>query len=111
MTVIEQGGSLLSNAVERGVVVEAKVTSVNDVVGSCVACEFVQRSKIACPITSMSFPLGKLHCLLTSHVGDTENSGATSLHHATLVREKWRRSGDGARCLSGSAVGDVGLAV
>ena len=111
MVAVERGGSLLSNAVERRVVVETEVASVDDVVGSCVACEFVQRSKVACPVASVSFPPSRLHYMLTSHVGDTENSGATSLHHATLVREKWRRSGDGARCLSGSAVGDVGLAV
>lgn len=42
MRVVERGSSLLSDAVERGVVVETKVTGVNDVVGSRVACEFVQ---------------------------------------------------------------------
>lgn len=52
-----------------------------------------------------------MRLLLTSHIGDTEDSGAASLDHATLVREEWRRSGDRAGCLSGSAVWDVGLAV
>ena len=48
--------SLLSDAVERSVVVEAKVTGVDDVVGSCVAGEFVQGSEIAYSITSASIP-------------------------------------------------------
>lgn len=40
--VVERGSSLLSDAIEGSVVVETKVTGVNDVVGSRVACEFVQ---------------------------------------------------------------------
>jgi hypothetical protein len=75
---IGHGGSLLSDAIKRGIVVEAKVTGVNDVVGSCVACEFVQGSEIACLICSVSVP--------------SSSSVALSAHLARRrYRGLWRR--------------------
>jgi hypothetical protein len=63
---IGHASSLLSDAIKRGVVVEAKVTGVNDVVGSCVACEFVQGSEIAYLIRSVSLPSSSI--ALSAHL-------------------------------------------
>lgn len=38
---------LFGDAVEGGIIIEAKVTGVDDVVGSGLACEIIQRSEVS----------------------------------------------------------------
>ena len=78
--VVERSSSLLGDAIEGGVVVETKVTGVNDVVGSCGACEFIQRSKIAWLIRSAS---------LSSRSSARVCSPRTSAIHRTLAPPAW----------------------
>lgn len=45
---------LFCNALERGVVVEAKVTGVDDEVSSCLTGELIQGTEVACVVTLVS---------------------------------------------------------
>lgn len=93
--------SLVCNSLERSVIVETKVTGVNDVVGAGLLRKLVKRLQVACftgPINTVSL-CQENHCrdIITSHVCNAQDSCRTALNHTAIVGEKRRGTGDRAR--------------
>lgn len=86
--------SLLYDSVQRGVIVKAKVAGMDDVVGSCLLREFVERSKVSFCLVSATGPVRFAGWASpTSNVCDAENSDGAGLDNAALVRQERRCAG------------------
>lgn len=95
---------LVGDAFEGAVVVEAKVTGVDDVVRPRVRSKLVQRLEVACTESvSMRLPRGR--ATPTSYVGNTQHSYAALLDHAALVGKERDSAWYGAR--GSAAIGKV----
>ena len=104
--------SLLCDAFERLVIVETKVSRVDDVVGFGVACELVQLPQIAFSHVSRALTVWLcIHLVHTSNVCDAQDSRMAELLHATLVGVEWSCSWHGAAGLLCAAVGEICLRV
>ncbi len=92
--------SLLHDSVERGVIVEAKVTGVNNVVGACLLGQLVERSQVSCDrgdrlsATVLPFVCSPKEGFkagggaLTSNICNAENSDGTGLDDAAMVGQE-----------------------
>lgn len=95
---------LVGDAVERAVVVEAKVAGVDDVVGAGVGGELVQRLQVSCS-ASVWNKLKPNEVAPTSYVCDAQHSYAALLDHAAAVGVQRDSARHGAR--GGAAIGEV----
>lgn len=80
--------SLLGDAIERAVVVEAKVASVDDVVCAGVGGELVQRLQVSWSVLEERAQLVAVLVRLTSDICNAQHSYASLLDHAALVGEQ-----------------------
>lgn len=95
---------LVGDAVERAVVVEAKVAGVDDVVGAGVGGELVQRLQVSCSVSVWN-KLKPNEVAPTSYVCDAQHSYAALLDHAAAVGVQ--RDSARHRARGGAAIGEV----
>lgn len=106
------GHLLFGNAIQRAVIVEAEIASVDDVVCAGIGGELVQRLQVS--FTTSAYAIApKTKVMLTSDVGNAENSYASLLDHAALVGKqrdssrRWAR-GDTRSAAVGKVIAWVG---
>lgn len=107
---------LLSNPLERGIIVETKITGVNDMIGSSLSSKLIERLEVSYTIKTKqshvsqqknSSPscntfLKDSSFNLTPHISNAQHSDGTGLDDPPLIGEQRlsanRRDGNGSSC-------------